>query len=116
MEFSYGIFVLTLSLSGDMGASYHPVSGKCGHLLCRISSRVRKTFDLRRLPMLLRVFPRKISAALSVFAILAICILWPIRVYEQVSGTTLTGTVTDSRVAIMLMAPDVSVVRTYLQH
>jgi len=65
--------------------------------------------------MLLRVFPGKISAALSVF-VLAICILWPIRAYEQVSGTTLTVTVTDSRGAIMLMAPDVSVVRTYLQH
>ena len=31
---------MTLSLSGDTGASYHPIAGKCGHLLCRISSRV----------------------------------------------------------------------------
>jgi hypothetical protein len=51
--------------------------------------------------MLLRVFPKKVSAALSVFVILASSILWASQAYAQVSGATLTGTVKDSSGAVI---------------
>jgi hypothetical protein len=51
--------------------------------------------------MLLRVFPTRVSGALSVFVILASSILWASQAYAQVSGATLTGTVKDSSGAII---------------
>src|ERR1700730_12389847 len=51
--------------------------------------------------MLLRVFPKKVSATLSVFVILASSILWASPAYAQVSGATLTGTEKDSSGAVI---------------
>jgi hypothetical protein len=45
--------------------------------------------------MLVRVFPKSVSATLSVFVILASSILWASQAYAQVAGATLTGTVKD---------------------
>jgi Carboxypeptidase regulatory-like domain len=47
------------------------------------------------------VLGRKVSAALSVFIIFGISLLWANQAYAQVSGATLSGTVTDSSSAVI---------------
>jgi hypothetical protein len=51
-----------------------------------------------------RMCTEKVSAVVSVFVILAFSILWAGRVYAQVSGATVTGTVRDSSGAVIVNA------------